>query len=154
MMLISIQTLATKTSVGNNSSSSNCDFIFIKLWETGLRIVRTVLDLWVKSNIFPFVYVWFQALFFPRFLLWTFILCFLSPFSPRYFFLYLSWSNYFFQLSLISWVACFLFGLQHTKSCRKHAPASNTFYYLLIISWPAITCFCLLIDTEICRYLS
>lgn len=34
--------------------------------------------------------------------------------------------------SPISWAACFLFALQHTKSFRKYVPASNPFYYLLM----------------------
>lgn len=48
----------------------------------------------------------------------------------------------------------FLFALQHTNSCRKHFPVTDPFYSLLIIRWPAITCSCLLICTEICRCLS
>lgn len=83
----------------------------------------------------------FQALFFPRFFSCSEPLYFVSYFHiPSLFLLVLFMIKLLFQLSPISWATCFLFALQHTKSCRKHAPASNSFYCLLITRWPAITC--------------
>lgn len=81
-------------------------FIFIKFWEAGLGILRTVPHLWINFNFcFSFVYVLFQILLFLRPPLRTFMgwwwwggilyFIFYSPFPLNIAFLYLSSSNRF-----------------------------------------------------------